>query len=247
MLVMEDAVRSHAWIFHAIGELIEAAPILTRHPRREHLVRAIEAAFHRVAVNPRVWTRRLGLARGTVPLWRKGRTLPSLWCQLVVSSELGISPLLLVSGQIDRYGPITDSNGEGDSRLDRPPPQHTPIDPEAVRRALEAILVSDEIPPPSLREVADRLGQTYANFRHYLPELSRAIAERYRRYQEAQGERTRARVREEVRQAAITLSERGRYPSTNRIADLVSNHSVMRTLTARSARHEVLQEVGWRT
>ena len=146
--------------------MIEAAPTLTRHPRRDHLVRAIEAAFRRVAVNPRVWTLRLGLARGTVLLWGKGQTFPSLWCQLVVSGELGISPLQLVSGQIDRDGPITDSNGAGGTRLDRPPPQHTPIDPEAVRHALEAVLACDEIPPPSLCEVADRLGQTYANLRH---------------------------------------------------------------------------------
>src|SRR5712692_6935599 len=45
MLVMEEAVRTRAWIFHAIGELIGAAPTLTRYPRREHLVRTIEAAF----------------------------------------------------------------------------------------------------------------------------------------------------------------------------------------------------------
>ena len=164
---MEEAVRTHAWIFHAIGELIGAAPTLTRHPRREHLVRAIEAAFHRVAVNPRVWTRRLGLARGTVLLWRRGRTIRSLWCQLAVSSELGIGPLQLVCGQLDRKTPFLGSNASGHSPVDRPQTRHTPIDPEAVRRALEAVLASEEIPPPSLREVADRLGQTYANFRHY--------------------------------------------------------------------------------
>jgi hypothetical protein len=170
MLVIEDAVRSHAWIFHAIGELIGAAPTLTRYPRREHLVRAIEAAFHMVAVNPRVWTHRLGLARGTVLLWRKGRTLPSLWCQLVVSSELGISPLELVCGQIDSNTRFAGANASGGTPLDRPPTRHMPIDPMAVRRALEAVLASNEIPPPSLREVADRLGQTYANFRHYFPD-----------------------------------------------------------------------------
>jgi len=63
--------------------------------------------------------------------------------------------------------PFLGSNASGHSPVDRPQTRHTPIDPEAVRRALEAVLASEEIPPPSLREVADRLGQTYANFRHY--------------------------------------------------------------------------------
>ena len=35
-------------------------------------------------------------------------------------------------------------------------------------------------PPPSLRQVAEHVGQTYTNLRHHLPELTRAIARRYR-------------------------------------------------------------------
>jgi hypothetical protein len=250
MLVTADAVRSHAWIFHAIGELIGATPTLTRYPRREHLVRAIQAAFRqaafqKVTVNHRAWTRHLGLASGTVLLWRKGRTLPSLWCQLVVSSELGIRPLQLVCGQIDGNTWSVRPRASGDTPLDRPPTWHTPIHPEAVSRALEAVLASNEIPPSSLREVADRLGQTYANFRHYFPELSRAIAARYRTYQETQGERTRARVRDEVRQAAIVVTQEGHYPSTSRIADLLTDPSAMRTCTARPAWHQALSDLGW--
>ena len=108
-------------------------------------------------------------------------------------------------------------------------------------------MAGDEVPPPSLREVAERIGQTYANLRHHLPELSRVIAARYRNYQEAQGARTRARVREEVRQAAIYLHQQGHYPSSNRIAALISRPNSFRSLTAQSARHEVLHELGWRT
>jgi hypothetical protein len=73
-------------------------------------------------------------------------------------------------------------------------------------------LASDEVPPPSLREVVQRVGQTYANLRQHLPELSRVISARYRTYQELQSVRTRARLREEVRQAAIYLHQQGHYP-----------------------------------
>ena len=103
------------------------------------------------------------------------------------------------------------------------------------------------MPPPSLREVAERIGQTYANLRHHLPELSRLISARYRSYQEAQGARTRARLSEEVRQAAIHVHRQGHYPSNNRIADLISNPSALRSRAGQSARHEVLHELGWRT
>src|SRR5258708_28090788 len=79
MLVMDSAVRSHSWIYRAIGELLGAAPTLTTHPRRAHLVRSIQAAFRaaasrKVTTHPRAWMRQLGLANGTVLLWRKGLT-----------------------------------------------------------------------------------------------------------------------------------------------------------------------------
>jgi hypothetical protein len=53
---------------------------------------------------------------------------PSLWSLLVVCSQMGISPL-----------------------------QHTRIDPMVIRHALEAVLGSNQPPPPSMRLVADRL------------------------------------------------------------------------------------------
>ncbi len=182
MVVIKDAVRSHAWIFHVMGELIGAAPTLTHYPRREHLVRAIEAAFHRLAVNPRVWTRRLGLARGTILLWRKGRTLPSLWCQLVVSSELGISPLQLLCGQLDSNTTFGGSSGSGDHHVDRPQTRHTPIDPMAVHHALEAVLASDEVPPPSLprgcRSPGANLRKLPSLLSRTLPRHRRAVSDR---------------------------------------------------------------------
>ncbi len=114
----------------------------------------------------------------------------------------------------------------------------------AIRDALEAVLASNELPRPSIRLVADRLGQTYANLHHYFPELCRSIASRHRSYPKAQGAHTRTRLRERVRDAAIALTHEGRYPSASRIADLLSDRNVMRSRTARAAWREVLGELG---
>jgi len=103
----------------------------------------------------------------------------------------------------------------------------------------------DEVPPPSLREVAERIGQTYVNLRNHVPELSRLIAARFRSYQEAQGARTRARLRHEIRQAAIQLHRQGHCPSNNRVADLINNPSHLRSRAGQSARNEILRELGW--
>jgi hypothetical protein len=250
MLVMDNAVRSHSWIYRAIGELIGAAPTLARYPRREHLVRSIQAAFReaasrKVTMHPRAWMRQLGLANGTVLLWRQGRTLPSLWCLLVVSSQVGISPLQLLCGLVDSNTWFAAPRTSGHAPVNRPPTRHTPVDPKAVRRALEAVLASDESrhhPSARLPIASDRPTRTSDITSPNSPAPSPRALETN---QEAQGTRTRARVRDEVRTAAIALTQIGYYPSTTRIADLLSDRNAMRTMTARSAWHEVLTELGW--
>jgi endogenous inhibitor of DNA gyrase (YacG/DUF329 family) len=246
-LAPDERIQAHLWTCHAIGELIESAPSLPEPPHREHLVRGMQRSLRSVAGSRRGWARQLGLAEGTVLEWRKGLTIPSLWCLLLVSSRLGISPLQLVCDQVGDVGQAAKGEAVPEARPDRPPQVRTTIDPAAVRGALEAILASDEVPPPSLREVAERIGQTYTTLRHHLPELSRVIAARYRSHQEAQGARTRAHLKAEVRQAAIYLHQQGYYPSSNRIAALLSRPNSFRSRTAQSARHDVLREIGWRT
>ncbi len=246
-LAQHEKVRAQLWTFQAIGELIASAPSLPAPPDREHFGHGLQRSLHSVTGTRRGWARQLGLSEATVLGWRQGRTIPSLWCLLLVSSRLGISPLRLVCDEVGDIGRSAEDSAVPDARPDRPRHVRTTIDPEAVRKALEAILAGDEVPPPSLREVAERIGQTYANLRHHLPELSRLISARYRSYQEAQGAGTRSRVRDEIRQAANQLHRQGHYPSNNRIADLISNPSALWSRTGQSARNEVLRELGWRT
>jgi hypothetical protein len=245
MLVEDRMVQVHIWTFHALGELIASAPSMAEPPHREQLVFGLQRSLRSVAGTRRNWARQVGVGAGSVLEWRKGMSIPSLWCLLLVSHGLGISPLELVCNQVGDAGRPMKSAAAPAARPDRPPLVRTTIDAEGVRHALEAILASEEEPPPSLREVARRIGQTYTNVRHHVPELSRLISARYRNYQEKQGAQTRARLREEVRRAAIYLHQLGHYPSTNRIAALMSQPSSFRNLTAQSARYEVLRELGW--
>src|SRR5579859_6206217 len=63
-LVIEDAVRSHAWIFDALGELVAATPGTPRRPQREDVRRDVDGNCLPNAV-------RRGAAPST-PKWRPG-------------------------------------------------------------------------------------------------------------------------------------------------------------------------------
>jgi hypothetical protein len=68
----------------------------------------------------------LGVAAGT--------DAPSLWCVLEVCREIGISPLQLVRGDIDENDEDAAApEAPADIGLERPPIQHTRIDPVVIR------------------------------------------------------------------------------------------------------------------
>jgi hypothetical protein len=111
---------------------------------RPIVVRALQRALRSVAGTRRDWARQLVLAEATVLEWRQGHTIPSLWCLLLVSDRLGISPLELVCDQVGDDERTMGGYAAPEAGLDRPHRVRTTIVPEAVRRALEAILASDE-------------------------------------------------------------------------------------------------------
>ena len=88
-----------------------------------------------------------------------GADAPVAVVVLMVCRQIGISPLQLVRGEIDESdSAVAAPTVPANIRLERPSIQHTRIDSAAIRQALEAVLASDELPPPSIRLVADRLG-----------------------------------------------------------------------------------------
>jgi hypothetical protein len=203
------------------------------------------AALRRITIDRRSWARQLGLPSGTVLMWRQGPALPALWFLLAVCREIGITPLQLVRGEIDENNTdAAEPNAPAHIRLERPPKHHTRIDPVVIRHALEGVLASDQPPPLSMRLVADRR-QTPTNLHHYFPELCRAMASRHRTYEEAQGARTRTRMREIVRDAAIALTHRGLYPSASHIADVLGDRNVICSHSSQAVWREVLRDFGW--
>ncbi len=235
----DDALRAQTWTVHAVGELIAAAPSLATLPRREQITRTLAASVEQVAGGNRsAWARRLGATTRSHDNWHTGTMRPSLERLLQVCCSLGTTPLRFFLGDPGTGVPSIDGlrivpEGPPSPWHLRPPLHH-----QAMERALKAILATNEQPPPSLREVAQRLGDTTLYLRHHLPDLCRAISERHLSYQ-------RARRRDEVRRATYRVHAEGHYPSARRVALLLSDPVSIRSKPARAAWHEALRELGW--
>jgi hypothetical protein len=246
--VANDELPTHAWLEEALGELIAAAPNLADPPRSEQLSRAIDASVAALtAGNRRGWARQLGLGLETAVGWREGRTIPSLGSLLQICSALGTTPLRLLQGDVGGVDRPTARRLLTPLVPRRPRRTRTTLERDALRQALEAVLVSDEQPPPSLRAVADRLGETTTCLRHHLRELCHAISQRHLEAQRARGSKRREQLRAAVRQATFAVHAQGRYPSGNRVAQLLSEPTAILTTTGRAAWQAALHELGWQT
>lgn len=245
-VISAEEVRVQAWIGRAVGELIAAAADLATPPRQAQVRRAVTASVGTLTGgNRRAWARRMGLGMETAVNWYWGESRPSLWFLLQMCSRLGTTPLRFLGGGSASTSLTSDEGPLPPELPHRPPWGHKPIDQAAVRAFLEAVLAAEALPPPSLREVAERLGHTTNNLRHHFPALCQAISARFLSYQMTQGRQTREGVGDEVRRAALRLHGQGVYPSACRVAPLLSRPDAMRSRPAREAWHEALRELGW--
>jgi transcriptional regulator with XRE-family HTH domain len=239
--------RWQSWVTEAVGELLAAAPGLSAPPERAAVARATNRQLrHLTGGNATALATRLGLEMQTLAGWRQGKSIPCLALLLRLCYRLGTRPLSFLVDD----APPTALTGGGQ----RVPPA-SPLRPSADRRPfaaatmrglLEAVLASDERPPPPMREIARRVGVSHSFLLQHLPELCRAISARYLAYRREQGARKRQRLCAEIRQAVAEVHGAGRYPSANRIAPLLSQPGFIRDHQARVAWQEALQELGWR-
>lgn len=239
-------VRVQAWTTAAIGELIAAAPGLPNLPRQEWITRALASSVEHIAGGNRTaWARQLGLTMETVANWQWGRTKPSLDLLLHVCSHLGTTPLPFLQGDPPgAFPPASEMFTRDDFRHGSPPVRRI-FDRAATRRALESILARAEQPAPSLATVARRLGQARASLRRHLPDLCRAISQRYLLDQKARGDQTRQRLGDEIRQVTVRIHDQGLYPSARRVAALLAEPGSIRSRAGLAAWHALLRELGW--
>lgn len=243
----EEELRSQTWIVQALGELLVAAPRLSSPPERRLVTQSIAACVEQTSEgSANAMACELGLKASTLQHWRAGQSIPCPRLLLRLCHCLGITPLQILTNSICVLAPTVANLPELRQPLRRSAAARQPINVAEVQRALEGVLASDEFPPPSMREVANRLGRRVKPLRRRLPELCRAISARHRDYEKELGLQRMQRLYVEVRQAVWTIHAQGLYPGTKQIAPLLRRSGLLRTPAARAAWRAALQELGWR-
>jgi hypothetical protein len=180
----------------------------------------------------------------TVRNWQNGKKIPQLPLLLSMAYRLGISlpDLLLgcstlVSPKFIRAAPV-----EVNPRTQRPTMQHgRRIHRSEVSRILNTAL--NEIPPPSVNRVMERLIYSEVTIYRHFPELRRQIAQRYAEYRAKRAIARKAQAAEEVKRVAYELHAKGLSLTYRHIRPLLTSSAYLNLEEAQTALREVRRQL----
>lgn len=104
----------------------------------------------------------------------------------------------------------------------------------------------DEYPPPSLTEVAKRIGIGVRALYEHFPEKCYEIAAKYTNYKHESALQRQEEVRQQVRFAALQLHNQGMRPTAAKINKFLNNPGRMLDKTAQTTLSEILHELGYK-
>ncbi len=244
--VMSDPAQvvRQRWVIMNVGALLALSPTVMVSPSRKRVQEALPAIIQQATQgNISAFARTLNMPQGLVSHWVNGRKLPQLEMLLHICSvvDLSLEALLLHDpGSLRSRLRAADEPAMYELRSKW---THVRVSREQVRLALEKILAANEDPPPTLTQVAQRLGLGSPVLYKCHPEACYAISARYKEYAQ---QRTATRVQQyrvELREAARQLHEKGVSPTRGRIEPLLRSPGILRDPKVRQTLVEVCREI----
>jgi len=241
----QAALQWPLWVAQSVGAMLAAAPNLPHPPRRESIAEAVSACIHEFAVGQRgALARQLRLTpTPTLRSWHLGLQVPQLAALLELCSRFGLSPLRVLTegaGAVaaPRAAPVIPN------ALQTRRTRRRQFDAEKARQELEAVLASQEQPPPSMTEVKRRLGHNHSHLYRRFPELCQAISARWRAYRRTVSEAYKQRVCDQIRQTTLQLHAQGIEPLWKNVGAFLGKPGSIRSPRYHAAWLETLRQLG---
>lgn len=184
----EDELKWQTYVVSNMGDLIATAPQLVSSPTRAKITEAICAYINQVALGKvSVLARLLGISEQRLRQWCAGKSALGINKLLQITCTLETSLLdFLTKEVVWNFRQLNATPSQ--SQRQRQPKKlcrrtHKRINIQLVRQTLQGAL--EESPPPSLKELAKRIGHDRQTLRRHLPDLWNDLKTRYADYQKA--------------------------------------------------------------
>jgi hypothetical protein len=242
--MQEESMHWQQWALQALEEL-HAASMANSLPSWEtfftHLATGILSFVNRGSWGSWKQVERLtGVKQYILTQWLKREWIPSLETILRFCYVCEVTPLQVMRGEISSLAKALQKGASS-----RPPvPRRTQasVDQDRCLALIHAVLDGSE-KPLGLHQLSERLGCSERILLYYFREECALITRQAREHRKRQGEQRLLKIRDEVRQQALSLHAQGIYPSQMKVSNLLSP-GLMRSSVAREAWHEALRELG---
>ncbi len=226
-----------SWVVEAIGAMLADAATRARPFTGEDLTAALAACTAIAGGNAKL-ARVTGVGHTVLTGWRRGKRLPSLPLLLHFCRQLDTTPLrLLTDGPPPLPGGVV---GTPSARLGGV----TRLDPAAIRAALTAQVREPATPPPSLSEIARRLGCSRGSLERLAPAAARTITGRATAYRAALADAATAARRGNVRRVTLERRDAGLGTAASEVKAALPDPTMWWTPDAEEARRAALVEAG---
>lgn len=221
----DEDMLIHLIIAEQVGQLISLLETNEMVVRRENI-----GYFFNICVkkytngNIAEFSRLVGVPKTTVWGWTQGENVPPLEQLVSICSNLGIS---LVDAL---HGKIQESNFAGIS-FDKSKSKDKTVGRRVSAEVIEFVkmaAISDETPPPSMREIVRRIGFARKTLENYCMDECKAISKRYLEWKKADSVRQLEIQKEIIQKITKDLYQSGVYPSRREVEALAPWRSALR-------------------
>lgn len=225
-----------SWVVEAIGAMLADAATRERPFTGDDLTAAL-AACTAIAGGNAELARVTGLGHTVLTGWRRGKRLPSLPLLLHFCHRLDTTPLRLLTDGPPPPGralAVPTARPGGVIRLDR----------AAIRASLADQVREPDTPPPSLSEMARRLGCSRGSLERLAPAAARTIAARATAHRTALADAAAVARRDDVRRVTLERWEAGLGTAAWEVKAALPDPTMWWTPDAEDARRSALVEAG---
>lgn len=222
-------LAKYIWIVLNIGKLISFRYLASSLVQKDNIPKAlnqiIDATYNG---NISTFARAFGLPKNSVWMWCKNKSTPELRIILTICYCLDISLLDLITlkEKALKSPQINIQRLPSVALTQRTSPKT--FDYETVENYLQTTLNSSDIPPLTMKEVAERLGVNRRTVSGYFPVLCKAISAKHRCYQKIRTKELIKDCCQEIEQAVLSIYQSGEYPSEARVSQLISQPGYFR-------------------
>ncbi len=234
----------HHWVNSMIGDLLAAAWNVSSVPSRTRVAEALTLCIQqppRKSISE--FAHELGVTRATAQHWFSHQKLPQMDMLLRICSVLGISLCEFLLSDLTTLCPRTHESASRKRLTPLSKWKGKPLDQEQMRQVLRNILAEKAESPPSVNEVARRLGYDSHVLYKCDKATCRAISARYLEYIRRQREERIQQLREEVRLLAQQLHAEGKSLSKHHLSQVLKKRGYLRSPELREAFEEVRREL----